>query len=293
MAAPTITDVNPATGSGDGGEAVLITGTDLTGATAVAFGTVAATSFNVQSDTEISATAPAHAAGAVRVKVTNADGDSADTSADDFTYTAPTAALCTSTQVKTRGRIEDSDNDDLIDELITLALTRLNAATGREFLPQVTEARTFRVDGRVVNLKNSDLRDVSSVVLHPGDDAEETLTEDTDFTFELERRTNTARSLLLSDNVSLESDFSSNFGFAQVTITGDWGMWSAVSEVAADVNMAAIECVLSWMDKAIAEIAGVQPMDQGTRLPVGSPAWDIPTSAFRKLVPYTRSWGVR
>ncbi len=48
----------------------------------------------VDSDTRITATAPAHAAGSVQVKVTTLNGSSPDTSADDFTYVAapPTSA---------------------------------------------------------------------------------------------------------------------------------------------------------------------------------------------------------
>jgi hypothetical protein len=54
---PTITSFNPA--SGPVGTAVVITGTGFTGATAVSFGSVAATSFTVDSDQQITAVVPA------------------------------------------------------------------------------------------------------------------------------------------------------------------------------------------------------------------------------------------
>ena len=54
---PTITSFTPA--SGPVGTAVTITGTGLTGATDVSFGTVPASSFTVDSDTQITALVPA------------------------------------------------------------------------------------------------------------------------------------------------------------------------------------------------------------------------------------------
>ena len=66
---------------------MTITGTGFTGATAVDFGTNAATGVVVNSDTSISATSPA-GSGTVDVTVTAPGGTSATSSADDFTYIA-------------------------------------------------------------------------------------------------------------------------------------------------------------------------------------------------------------
>ncbi len=85
MAAPTVTSVTPATDDYLGGAAVLITGTNFTGATVVLFGTTSTTDFTVVDSTHIACTAPAHDAGAVAVEVTNADGTSDNDVA--FTYT--------------------------------------------------------------------------------------------------------------------------------------------------------------------------------------------------------------
>ena len=59
QAAPTVTGVSPATGPAAGGTSVTITGTGLTGATAVKFGTTAATGVVVNSATSVTATSPA------------------------------------------------------------------------------------------------------------------------------------------------------------------------------------------------------------------------------------------
>jgi hypothetical protein len=86
---PEVTDVSPTSGSLAGGTTVTIMGTWLTGATAVDFGTVAATSFTVNSDTQITAASPAEAAGTVDVTVVTPYGTSAEASLDQFAYAAP------------------------------------------------------------------------------------------------------------------------------------------------------------------------------------------------------------
>ena len=58
-----MTALNPTHGTAAGGNTVTITGTDLTGATAVNFGANAATGVTVVNATTITATAPAGAAG--------------------------------------------------------------------------------------------------------------------------------------------------------------------------------------------------------------------------------------
>ena len=77
--------VNPI--SGPRGTAVTVSGTNFTGATAVAFGVNPATSFIVNNATTITATAPA-GSGSVDVTVTTPEGTSAINTNDQFTYSA-------------------------------------------------------------------------------------------------------------------------------------------------------------------------------------------------------------
>lgn len=87
--APAITTVTPSSGSATGGTKVTITGTNLAGASAVKFGEIAATSFSVESETKIVATAPrSKKAGKVDISVTTLAGTSTGVRADDFTYKA-------------------------------------------------------------------------------------------------------------------------------------------------------------------------------------------------------------
>lgn len=90
--APTISGISPSSGPLVGGTSVTITGTNFTGATDVAFGSVSvdAASFTVNSATQITATTPAQETpGAVSVAVT-VPGATV-TQANAFTYTAPAA----------------------------------------------------------------------------------------------------------------------------------------------------------------------------------------------------------
>lgn len=87
-AAPTVTALDPATGSTSGGDLVAITGTGLTDATAVKFDTTDATDYDVVSGTLIEAVAPAGSAGDVDVTVTTAAGTSGTSAATKYTYAA-------------------------------------------------------------------------------------------------------------------------------------------------------------------------------------------------------------
>jgi len=90
-ALPAVTGVSPpASGPAAGGTSVIITGTGLAGATGVSFGGAAATTFTVDSSTQITVTSPP-GTGTVDITVTTSAGTSAatGTAADQFTYISP------------------------------------------------------------------------------------------------------------------------------------------------------------------------------------------------------------
>jgi hypothetical protein len=88
IAAPTVSSVAPTSGPAAGGTSVTIMGTNLTGATAVKFGTVAASGYTVDSSNQITATSPA-GSGIADVRVTTPGGTSAASAADHFTFITP------------------------------------------------------------------------------------------------------------------------------------------------------------------------------------------------------------
>jgi alpha-tubulin suppressor-like RCC1 family protein len=85
---PAVTKVKPNKGAPAGGATVTVTGSNLTGATGVLFGSRPATSFEVKSAEKLTAVSPPGSSGAVDVTVTNANGASTVTSKDLFRYGA-------------------------------------------------------------------------------------------------------------------------------------------------------------------------------------------------------------
>jgi hypothetical protein len=85
--APTVTGISPATGPTLGGTSVTITGTNLTGATAVTIGGAAATNVIVVNSTTITATTPPGSAGTASVLVTTAGGTNVTNTL--YTYFVP------------------------------------------------------------------------------------------------------------------------------------------------------------------------------------------------------------
>jgi hypothetical protein len=91
---PTLTAVNPNTGSGVGNPLVTLTGTDFDIAGAgVTFGGVPATNVTVVSPFTITCNAPNHAAGVVDVAVTNTASGLSSTLVGAFTYTSNAAPV--------------------------------------------------------------------------------------------------------------------------------------------------------------------------------------------------------
>ncbi|WP_339850761.1 IPT/TIG domain-containing protein [Paenibacillus sp. FSL W7-1088] len=131
---PTITSVSPTLGSTSGGTTVTLTGTNLTDATAVKFGATEATSYTVNSATQITAIAPAGSAGTVDVTVTTPGGTSTTSAADQYTYHAePTITSVSPTSGPTTGGTA-----------VTLTGTNLTDAT--EVMFGATEATSYTVN---------------------------------------------------------------------------------------------------------------------------------------------------
>jgi outer membrane protein assembly factor BamB len=90
--APVVSGISPSSGPAAGGTSVTITGTNLSGATAVKFGSTLAGAFTVVSATQVTATAPA-GTGTVDVTVSTSGGTSATGANDKYTYVPAAANL--------------------------------------------------------------------------------------------------------------------------------------------------------------------------------------------------------
>jgi hypothetical protein len=89
MPVPIINNILSPNGSTLGGTTVQILGSGFNGTVAVSFGGIAATSFHVVNDTQLTATSPNHPTGAVDIVVTNATGPSLPSVADQFFFAVP------------------------------------------------------------------------------------------------------------------------------------------------------------------------------------------------------------
>ncbi len=91
---PEVVALEPARGPTAGGMAIRITGTGFTGVTEVAFGEQVAPSFEVDSDTQITAVSPPQGQGAVVPVTVTASGRSSEVSpGSQFTYLPPPVVL--------------------------------------------------------------------------------------------------------------------------------------------------------------------------------------------------------
>jgi hypothetical protein len=94
--APTLTNMNPSSGTTDEGTAVVLTGTNFDGATAVTVGSIdvplcgSGACFTITSDTQIAVTMPADTPGSVSVNVTTPGGTTASL---QYAYVAPVPAV--------------------------------------------------------------------------------------------------------------------------------------------------------------------------------------------------------
>jgi hypothetical protein len=141
------------------GDTVVITGTRFTGATAVNFGGTAATSFTVDSDTQITATAPGGHNGAVDVTVTTPEGTSVTTATDQFTFPDPATYVVDTTSddaslagcsdapgdCSLRGAIAQANGDP--NSTITFAPSVTGSITLGSALPDLKEGETIKGPG--------------------------------------------------------------------------------------------------------------------------------------------------
>jgi len=200
--------------------------------------------------------------------------------------------LCTLEQVQRLPNITTTDDDQRIADLILAATRVICNRYERELVPQVASTvRTFKVTKRHVDLAPYDLRSVTTAKMHPEETSPTTLTAITDYNLQpvgADPLTGTFKDLQLSINVSLSSTLCNNFGYAQLEITGDWGVWATESDVPEDVRQAAITTVLSWLDRPSSEISAINAIGEPGRLPSSGGTWEVPFSAHMIFQRYQR-----
>jgi len=154
MALPIVTSIAPTSGPTGGGTIVTITGTGLTGAIAVGFGSSDATNIAVASDTQVIAVAPPGASVA-NVTVVTPGGRSAINAAAQFSYAAPTA-----TSSGTPYFIDPALTSTIVGTLVNT----LNAATSPDALEaQNILMRRLALEGDVVGSRVPPPRNITEI----------------------------------------------------------------------------------------------------------------------------------
>jgi alpha-tubulin suppressor-like RCC1 family protein len=140
--APVVTRVSPDIGGAAGGTSVTITGSNFTGATAVKFGSNEAASFKVESDTTITATAPAgHKT--VDVTVTGPGGTSTKSAADEFIYEGECSPSQSEGPVVTS--VEPNSGPSAGGNLVEIKGKRFSVLISCEILPTLFESHDYTV----------------------------------------------------------------------------------------------------------------------------------------------------
>jgi IPT/TIG domain len=140
LAIPSVTAVEPNKGPASGGIEVTIKGTNLSEATAVKFGAVAATEIKPETAESLTAVAPAQGAGTVHVKVTTEGGTSEPTAADQFTYVAAPAVTS----------VEPSSGPETGGTEVTIKGTNLAEASSVHFGATAGEIKTDTTESMTV-----------------------------------------------------------------------------------------------------------------------------------------------
>jgi hypothetical protein len=206
-------------------------------------------------------------------------------------------ALCSVQDVRDLVEINstlDASRDPKIASLIPRASHMILQFCDRQFVPQeVNTIHTFPAD-YLVDLAPWDLRTGPNgttnptVSLNPEDGAGAiALTAGTDFALEpVENPEGVYKRLRITGLRVLLSSFQTNFGYAKVSVTADWGF----AAIPLDVNMACARTVATWLSPRVAsygadDVSG----DPSAGLPIGSSTWDLPRSVKVSLRQYRRS----
>ncbi len=167
---PVVTHISVSSGPVTGGTTVTVTGTQLTGASRVLFGSGTGTNLKVTSATRLTVVSPVGLTGTVDVRVVSPRGRSATATADRFSYAFPAAAStaryqpATTTKTSpakqvlavTGGGISATSGDTTAQPwLVSLAAAAAVPAVGDDyFLPPGTSAYRGGLAGSVTSVGN-------------------------------------------------------------------------------------------------------------------------------------------
>ncbi len=89
--------------------------------------------------------------------------------------------------------------------------------------------------------------------------------------------------LHIANSILLYSQTVTDYGYAELDVTGTWGF----ANIPADVARAATLTAAAWLDKGADQIAGFDNTVRNDGSTFAA-SWAIPTAAYRLLQPYAR-----
>lgn len=210
-----------------------------------------------------------------------------------------TGDLCTITDVKQgmEPSLKTTARDGRIAALISSVSREIMDELERELVPLTAGAtRTFPVtyngerQGIIVPLVPFDLRAATTATLHPEASSPRVLTANVEYVLEpVNKPQGSYGQVRLSNLLPLTSDFSSRFGFAQLSIAGDWGLFSTAT-VPRSIVEAAVLTVRAQMRQNPAAYAYAEQQDPGSLTPTIPETYGIPPAALKKLRPWRRMY---
>jgi hypothetical protein len=181
--------------------------------------------------------------------------------------------LCTLADVKQAFETGGTSTarDPRISAAITAASMHIMAKLERELAPRSTgQVRVFRLpldaDRPIANLAPFDLRQATLLRLHPEDTSPITVLASQYALQPPHKPEGSYGRVQLADTATLQSTFSLQFGYAQLEITGDWGIWDT-AQVPAHVREATAQTVRSWLRQGTSNsaLAGLSGAAEGVQ----------------------------
>lgn len=202
-------------------------------------------------------------------------------------HVAGTSDLCSREDVKQGWEATGNTNkrDPQIDATITAVSAHVMRRLERELVPKSTGAvRTFRLDSYGLDLVPFDLRSASLVRLHPESGSPVTLTSGSDYALEpVQKPLGTYTKLHVAGLIPLVSTFATRFGYAQIEVTGDWGVWD-LPTVPMDIRNAVAQTVRAWMSQPVSQMGLAQrPSADGSVIVEPPTVWGIPDGPWSVL----------
>ena len=195
--------------------------------------------------------------------------------------------LCTIADVKVAMEMSGSDTslDPRLQAAVTAVSGELMRRLERELVPQSTGVvRTFPVSvdaaHAVVNLSPFDLRTITTVKLHPEAGAGAIILSSSEYAGQpTQRPDGTYTRLQIADTSFFSSSFSLLFGYAQVEVTGDWGVW-AVNTIPQWVKDEVALAVRARIRQSAASDVYSQNTDGGQVMTAPPPVYGLPRATL-------------